>query len=268
MAGIDKKGLMDANRAQKYVDSLPVLGEGETFCFECSPDVACFNRCCRQLTLPLTPYDVLRLRRRLGMKSEDFLRTLTIMKTFPDSGLPISMLRMLGGPEEYCPFVTPAGCQVYDDRPGACRSYPLGRGTSPSRHGVAETHYIVHEAHCHGFDKGRDWTAEEWFNHEGLALYNQANDRYMRLVAMVTATGRPLEAKLSSMCILCCYQLDKFREFINKMHIFSHVEISQARQKAVLNEDEAALEFGLDWMELVIFGQSTGLGKKDKYSKD
>lgn len=253
--------LTNAERAQQYMDSLPVLEEGQTFCFECNPDVACFGRCCRQLTLPLTPYDVLRLRRALGMTSADFLTTLTTMRTIPDSGLPIPMLKMCGGPEETCPFLTPTGCQVYDDRPGACRSYPIGRGTRPSPNGVYETHYLVQEDHCRGFDAGRDWTAQEWFEREGLTPYNNANDRYMRLGAMIAASGRPLEDRLATMCILCCYQLDRFRELVDRMRIFERVRVDPARQAAVRDHDEDALEFGLDWMELVIFGTCDGLEK-------
>ena len=98
--------LMDEERAQKYVDSLPVLKEGQTFCFDCNPDVACFGRCCRALTLPLTPYDVLRLVRRLKMPSQKFLNMYTTIRTLPDSGFPIPMLNMRPGPNEECPFVT------------------------------------------------------------------------------------------------------------------------------------------------------------------
>ena len=255
--------LMDAKRAQDYVDSLPVLEEGQTFCFECTPDAACFNRCCRQLTLPLTPYDVLRMRRRLGMDSGQFLSQMTKLKSFPDSGLPVAMLKMRPDLDETCPFVTPAGCEIYDDRPGACRCYPLGRGTSPSPNGVAETHYLVQEPHCQGFSArgARDWTAQEWFEHEGVLPYNKANDRYMRLSAMVATSGRPLDQKLSNMCMLCCYQLDKFRELVGRMKIFSRVKISEERRQAVMAQDEACLDFALDWMELVIFGRSEGLDK-------
>ena len=50
------------------------------------------------------------------------------------------------------------------------------------------------------------------------------------------------------------------------MRVFSHVSITEERKAAILENnqkgDEAALDFGLDWMELVIFGQSEGLAKK------
>ncbi len=262
MSKPDPLSRQNEERAREYLDSLPVVEEGQTFCFDCSPDAPCFNRCCRQLTLPLTPYDVLRMRRRLEMPSDRFLDRFCSIRNFPDSGLPIGMLRMLKDPDETCPFVTPAGCQIYDDRPGACRSYPLGRGTSIGRGGVAETFYLVEEKHCQGFVDGRDWTPHEWLEHEGLDVYNAANDRYMRLGAMIAASGAPVNEKMANMAVLCLYQLDRFREFIEKMRLFDRVSVDGARRAAVMDSDESCLDFGFDWMELILFGSCQGLSRK------
>ena len=95
---------MSSDASRELLDSLPELKPGETFCFDCNPDVPCFNRCCAELTLPLTPYDVLRLRHNLGLGSEEFLATFTTLRSFPDTGFPLPMLRMLDGPDEPCPF--------------------------------------------------------------------------------------------------------------------------------------------------------------------
>ena len=109
---------METDESRELLESLPELQADETFCFDCNPQVPCFNRCCAELTLPLTPYDVLRLRRHMGITSEEFLNTFATMRSFPDTGFPLPMLRMLQGPGEPCPFVGPAGCSVYEDRPG------------------------------------------------------------------------------------------------------------------------------------------------------
>ena len=42
----------------------PIAAEAP-LCFACHPKVPCFNECCRELDLALSPYDVLRLRRAL-----------------------------------------------------------------------------------------------------------------------------------------------------------------------------------------------------------
>ena len=88
----------------------------------------------------------------------------------------------------------------------------------------------------------------------------------MRLMALVRATGKPLEPRMATMTVLCLFQLDRFRELVTAMKIFSHVDTSEERKAAVMQDspegDVAALDFALDWLELVIFGQSEGLAKK------
>lgn len=257
---------MSSDETREFLENLPELGQEDRFCFDCNPGVPCFNQCCAELTLPLTPFDVLRLRRNLGMTAEEFLHLHSTMSNYPDTGFPMPMLRMLEGPGEPCPFVSQAGCTVYEDRPGACRCYPLGRGTRLTDNGVAEKFFMVREPHCHGFDKGTDRTPAEWFADQELVEYNLANDRYMRLMAMVKATGKPLDQRMANMVLLCLFQVDKFRELIGKMRIFSRVELDAARQDAIMADslegDKVALEFALDWVELVLFGKSAGLEKK------
>ena len=48
------------------------------FKFSCQPGVTCFNQCCRDVNILLTPYDVLRLKNRLGISSGEFLKKYTI----------------------------------------------------------------------------------------------------------------------------------------------------------------------------------------------
>jgi hypothetical protein len=132
--------------------------------------------------------------------------------------------------------------------------------------GVTERFFLVREGHCRGFDRGRERSPAHWFADQQVAAYNTANDRYMRLMAMVLATGKPLEARLAAMAVLCLFQLDKFRELIATMRIFTRVEVDGRRRAAVMDTslagDEEALNFALDWMELVIFDKSEGLSKK------
>ena len=266
LPGPDQPGGEDADESRDLLESLPELAPDETFVFDCGPHMPCFNRCCAELTLPLTPYDVVRLRRQLGMSGEDFLRTFATMRSFPDTGFPLPLLRMLESPDAPCPFVTPAGCSVYEDRPGACRCYPLGRGARMGADGVAERFFLVKEEHCRGFDPGSARTPAQWFAIEGMEKYSAFNDRYMRLMAMVRATERKLEPRLATTAILCLYQLDKFRELIEAMRIFQRVEVAPEDQARIMEDsvagDEAALGFALDWMELVIFGVSRNLTRK------
>ncbi|MFC1817173.1 MFS transporter [Thermodesulfobacteriota bacterium] len=93
------------------------IAPSETFLFSCSRPVACFNDCCQDLNQFLTPFDILRLKNRLGIPSNVFLERFTTEHIGPKSGLPVITLKADPASQPKCPFVTPAGCSVYEDRP-------------------------------------------------------------------------------------------------------------------------------------------------------
>jgi len=68
------------------------LDPNAPFRFSCSPEAVCFNECCRDLNQALTPYDVLRLKRKLGISSQHFLQQYTRRHAGPGSGLPVVTL--------------------------------------------------------------------------------------------------------------------------------------------------------------------------------
>ena len=45
----------------------------KTFKFRCYRGIGCFTVCCADLNLVITPYDILRLKNRLDLTSDDFL---------------------------------------------------------------------------------------------------------------------------------------------------------------------------------------------------
>ena len=45
--------------------------------FRCHKDIDCFNACCKNIDIMLTPYDIIRLKQRLGITSTEFLREYT-----------------------------------------------------------------------------------------------------------------------------------------------------------------------------------------------
>ncbi len=100
--------------SQEPVDSpkslaIPRLSREDTFQFECGPHVRCFTECCARLELRLTPYDVLRLRQRLGISSEAFLDRYTITQLATENGFPQFIMKMGSTGEKRCPFVTESG---------------------------------------------------------------------------------------------------------------------------------------------------------------
>ena len=46
----------------------PRLTRDSEFSFACHPGVPCFNACCGDVNIFLTPYDIIRLKQKLGIK--------------------------------------------------------------------------------------------------------------------------------------------------------------------------------------------------------
>ncbi len=81
---------------------------GGEFRFACHPGVACFNQCCRRLHLVLTPYDLLRLKRNLGLTSRELLDR--YCQVAPgQNGWPQPSLAMRDSTEGECPLLGEGG---------------------------------------------------------------------------------------------------------------------------------------------------------------
>lgn len=253
-----------ADATQAFLESLPELKAGERFRFACHPKVPCFNACCSDLTLMLTPYDVLRLRERLGLSSREFIARHALTALAPDTGFPMLRLRMMDQvPGSPCPFVTVEGCSVYPGRPGACRTYPLGRATKTGPSGeVVEQFFVVREPHCRGFEEGTDWTSGDWLGDQELQEYNRNNDRYMLLLAKAKELGARLDQRQANMVFLAAYNVDGFKDFLLNTGLFSRLDVSPEDQEAILSVETRRLLFAMDWLELVLYGSSAALRKK------
>ncbi len=252
---------------QQFLDSLPEILPDQRFRFGCHPGVACFNACCAELELMLTPYDALRLRRSLDMDSESFLKMHCRVGVFPDTGFPSLHLNMVRAPNSPCPFVSEAGCTVYPDRPGACRMYPIGRATRMARQdetpgAMYEQFFLVREPHCHGFSETTEWTVAEWTADQGLESYNRVNDRYSALMARQKALNKPIPIRQANMALLALYQPDRFQAFLRETKMFNRVPVPAEEQEAILHDEEACLDFACDWLEMVIFNDNARLSPR------
>lgn len=251
---------MSHDQTADFLASLPELEEGKTYHFKCHPGIACFNACCSDLNLVLTPYDLLRLRRALHMGSIEFLRSHTTMHMVPETNFPEFRLRMTDNEARACPFVREQGCSVYADRPGACRMYPLGRATRPDgAGGVSEQFFIVREDHCLGFNEKDEWTGASWKQDQGFVAYTASNDRYMHLLARIRQAGAPVPEKMGHLATLALYKLDEFQRFITQTRLFDRLDLDENRCQAILEDEETALEFAMDWIELMLFHATPNL---------
>lgn len=238
-------------------DTMTPLSTEESFRFSCSAQVPCFNECCRDLNQFLTPYDVLRLKNRLQLPSSVFLQRYTTQHNGPESGLPVTTFKMKAESDFKCPFVTPEGCSVYEDRPSSCRMYPLARAISRSREtGEIREHFmLIREPHCHGFNQDRTQTVREWIENQGLTSYNRMNDELMEIISLKNRMiPGPLDRHSRDIFHMACYDLDRFREKIFNEGLLAECDLSQSILDAGRDNDITLLRVGLAWIKNRLFG--------------
>jgi uncharacterized protein len=228
----------------------------DSFEFACGPEVRCFTECCGKLELLLTPYDVLRLHIRLGISSAEFLDTYSIMRWATGHGFPEIMMKMNADNDKRCPFVTPEGCSVYEDRPGACRIYPLGRAaTKHAMDGTPREFYFpVREDHCKGFEQNRKLTVREWLADQGMEDYNRINDLLMELyILKARSRGIALGQQHMQMFTMACYNTERFRDFIFKSGFLQKFDLDEEVVADIKQNDVKLLEFAFQWLKFALF---------------
>ena len=244
----------------EILKSYPRLTRESSFRFACAPGISCFNACCGDVNIFLTPYDIARLRSELGVSSREFLSRYAESPVDEDFRYPVVLLKMNEDDRRSCPFVGDDGCQVYEARPGACRMYPLGMaspkgdGRSPSE----DFYFIFDEGDCRGFDEERSQTVAEWLSDQGLDEYNRMA-RYFKELTLheFFQEGRSLSPEKSEMFFLACYDLDGFREFLFGSTFFDRLAVDEERRERIAEDDVELLRFGHDWLRFALFGEET-----------
>ncbi|MBU0485150.1 MAG: YkgJ family cysteine cluster protein [Proteobacteria bacterium] len=227
-------------------DYVKKLGDSEPFNFKCNPEVECFTDCCRQLDLALTPYDVLRLKAILGISSAQFLDQYGIIDQDEGDAFPQVYLTMIDDGRASCPFVTVNGCTVYEGRPGACRTYPLGRGSYQKTNGQQEDfHVLLTEPHCKGFTDANQLTISKWIKDQGISPYNMMNDLVMTVLHhdKIRHGFKPTTDQIADY-LLALYNLDEFR-----------LKIAGSASEVAKMNDTELLTFAIKWLHHELFGQ-------------
>ena len=234
--------------------------------FECHKNVSCFTKCCRGIDIMLTPYDIIKMKDRLGLSSDEFLAIYTELNFLEKTDLPIVTLKLLDDDIKSCPFVKDkSGCIIYEDRPTTCRYYPLGVA-SLSHANIDDSSdnnindgkdffFIVKEPHCKGFDELKEWTVSDWRKNQGVDLHDEMNAGWTDL--MVRKRSFPANIKLSdkskSMFFTACYNIDKFRRFVFESSFLSIYKIDDEQLNLFKNDDIQLLQFGFKWLKNVFF---------------
>lgn len=227
------------------------------FCFRCDASLDCFTHCCRDVSIVLTPYDVIRLKRQLGMDSSEFLEKHTISPFTPEQKFPILLLKM--DAEGKCPFVSERGCGVYAGRPWACRMYPLGvadpKNSSPDDR---RFHFLIREELCHGHEQGPERTVREWIVEQGIEEYEMAGAGFRDLTLHdFWDRGEALTPEKTDMFYMACYDIDRFRRFVFETRFLERFEVDETLAAAMRSSDLELLEFAMQWLRFCLFRERT-----------
>ncbi|MDD2463448.1 MAG: YkgJ family cysteine cluster protein [Desulfobulbus sp.] len=234
----------------------PITG-AQQITFACHPGVSCFTECCRELDLALTPYDALRLKRHLQLKSGKFLDRYVIIEWEEEQLFPTYYLTMVDDGRASCVFVENNGCTVYADRPGSCRAYPVGRGAARQINGEPlESLVLVREPHCQGFAENQQQSVAEYLLGQGLEDYNRFNDALLPLIqhpSIQDGSFRPSRQQLDQYT-LALYDLDQFRQDMVEGRIALNRPLSPAQLAGIAGDDEELLRLGLCWLMQEYYG--------------
>ena len=250
----------------------PSLIEGDAkIQFQCHKGIACFNACCKNIDISLTPYDILRLKHRLDMTSSDFLVKYTIPYELEKQSLAgVKLLPVENGTA--CQFMTEEGCSVYEDRPTACRYYPVALLSmrKQNEYTEREAYAMVKEEHCLGHFEPRTLTINEYRKEQGVEEYDEHGKGWRQLVLKKKSSGpsigNPSKRSLQ-LFFMACYDIDNFRKFVMS-DSFNEVYDLSPEVKAQLQNDEIALmNFGFQLIRHVMFNEPSIPMKADALDK-
>ncbi len=238
----------------------PRFTETDKFKFSCHKGLNCFTQCCADVTIFLTPYDILRMKRRLGISSDEFLASYTFVPFTQQQKLPVVVLKMGDDERRTCPFLAAEGCSIYEDRPWACRMYPLGLASPSEDAGPAEQrfYFLMQEGNCCGFNEDKEWMVGEWIENQGITLYNEMGELFkdISLHEFFRKDGR-LDPEKMEMLYLGCYHLDKFRRFVFESRFLQHFDIDSELIEKIRIDDVELMKFAFQWLKFALFNEPT-----------
>lgn len=237
--------------------------------FACHPGVSCFTACCHNIKIILTPYDILILRKRLGISAHEFITEYTQPVYLEKTDMPGVAIK-LGGEKNACPFVTPEGCTVYSDRPSACRYYPVGMadfhegGSNDAEE--EKFFFLVKEPHCKGFEEDKHWTIGEWRADQGVDVRDEMNKEWLRLI--MRRKSFSYQATLSEaakrMFFMASTDLDTFRSFVFGSSFLDTYVVDEKTVRKIKDDDVELMLFSFKYLANTLFGAEGMKIKEEK----
>jgi uncharacterized protein len=237
------------------------LGLEDRFRFRCHKGIPCFNKCCENTDILLTPYDIARLKNRLDVSSREFLDRYTRDCELDAHGTPGVKLGHKDG-SRACVFLGAEGCGVYQDRPAACRYYALGLMSMRRKDSSLDedSYFVVKEDHCLGHLERQEQTVGEYRSEQGVDRYDEANREWRRIILKKRSTGptlgRPSQRSFE-LFFLASYDIDGFRAFVASEGFRNVFDLPDEEYARLLTDEDALLQFAFRYLRQVLYGEKT-----------
>ena len=229
--------------------------------FNCHKGISCYNACCKHADITLTPYDIIRLKEATGKDSSAVLDTHTVPFTMDADGMPGIKLRTTD--EGACLFMDEEiGCTIYENRPTACRYYPLGNLSMKKADAAHENQHfvLVKEDHCKGHEEDRPINIQDYRSEQKVEVYDQHNIEYFQLIlkkkSMGPGVGKPPEMSLQ-LYFMACFDPDRFKRFVLSPAFKKNYQIDDETYQSIENDEIALMYFGFRLLRQVLYNEQT-----------
>ncbi len=229
--------------------------------FSCHKGIGCWNACCANIDISLTPYDIVRLKKNLGMSSTQFLQDYTVPYEFEKDGIAGVKLRPVEAGTA-CRFMKPEGCGVYADRPTACRYYPVALLSMRMQDEYVDrnSYALVKEDHCKGHEVDRPISIADYRLEQGLVEYDDLARGWRQLVLKKKSSGPTIGApslKSRQLFFMSCYDIDTFRVFVESDAFGKLFTLAADEKTRILADDVELLQFSFRFLKQVLFGEQS-----------
>jgi Fe-S-cluster containining protein len=155
------------------MDNVARLTRDSAFSYICN---RCMS-CCRDNHISLDPYEMTRLARNRNLSTTEFIGRYMV-----EGGFVISSKE-----DRACAFLGDGSCDVYQDRPMVCRTYPLRRAARSGREEFLKL--IPHpQTKC---EYGENGTAGDFLKAHDIESFVAADDKYFALTNhIIEALGK------------------------------------------------------------------------------
>lgn len=239
------------------------LSDNDTFSFACHGGLGCFNRCCRNLNMFLYPYDVLRLRKNLGITSGEFIDRHVDIVLREGSYFPDVLLSMADNPEKTCPFLKAEGCSVYPDRSYSCRMFPVEQGLMFGESGDPRlVHFYRPPDFCRGRHEDNPMTPVQWIADQDAEMHNRMTREWAAVKGLFVSNPWPrgdgfakgAYGPKAKMAFMAAYNIDAFRDFVFNSSFLKRCKIKKDLLKKVRASDTELMRLGFEWIRSYVWG--------------